>query len=486
MTSKKIQMTVGSTNHKTREAQFAGQFYPGSKVELTNQLKSFFEEAKKPGPDSDKNQYLQAIIVPHAGYVFSGQVAATAFNRIPENADYKRIFVLASSHRYSFNGAAVYCSGNYKTPLGEIKVDNTLSKELVNNSAWFLDHPEAHENEHSLEVQLPFLQHKLGNHFLLMPIIMGTHDPEICKKIAEVLKPWLTSENLWVISTDFSHYPDYDDACKVDELTASAICSNQPEKLQSVLKENRKLNIGNLATSLCGWTSVLTLLYMTENQNYTFEKIYYQNSGDSKKYGSKNRVVGYWSIAVYDKQKEFAISEKEKKELLQKARNSIAGFVKTGKKGTPVPPKSSGILNEITGAFVSIYVDGKLRGCIGGFARENTLNDVVQQMAVSASCDRRFSSIEPEELDKMELEISVLSPLKKIESINEIELGKHGVYIKKDINTGTFLPQVAAKTGWNLEEFLGHCSRDKAGIGWDGWKDADIFIYEAIVFRDSI
>jgi len=485
MASKKIQMKLGLTNHKTREAQFAGQFYPASITELNNQLDSFFEVAKKGNPDSGSNQHLQAIIVPHAGYVFSGQVAATAFNQIPENVDYKRIFVLASSHRYSFNGAAVYCDGNYKTPLGEIEVDKHLSKKLVNNSAWFFDHPEAHENEHSLEVQLPFLQHKLGNHFLLMPIILGTHDPEICKKIAEELKPWFTSENLWVISTDFSHYPDYETACKVDELTASAICSNHSEKLQSVLKENKKLNIGNLATSLCGWTSVLTLLYMTENHDYTFEKIFYQNSGNSKKYGSKNRVVGYWSIAVYDKRKEFVISEEEKKELLQKARNSISTFVKTGKKGKTVPPKSSGILNQITGAFVSIYVDGKLRGCIGGFARENTLNDLVQQMAVSASCDSRFSSIETEELDKMELEISVLSPLKKIDSVDEIVLGKHGIYIKKSVNSGTFLPQVATKTGWDLEEFLGHCSRDKAGIGWDGWKDADIYTYEAVVFRDK-
>jgi AmmeMemoRadiSam system protein B/AmmeMemoRadiSam system protein A len=476
-------MKAGSTNHKIREAQFAGQFYPGNKVELSNQLHIFFEEAKKLVPDLSNKQQLQAIVVPHAGYVFSGQVAATAYHQIPEHSNYKRIFVLASSHRYSFNGAAVYCNGNYKTPLDEIQVDNALSKELVKNSAWFFDHPEAHENEHSLEVQLPFLQHKLGNSILLVPIIMGTHDPEICKKIAEELKPWFTSENLWVISTDFSHYPDYDDACKVDEITASAICNNQPEKLQKVLKENKKLNIGNLATSLCGWTSVLTLLYMTENQDYTFEKIFYQNSGDSKKYGSKNRVVGYWAIAVYDQKKEFVITEEEKKELLEKARNSIANFVLTGKKGNPVPPKSSGILNEIAGAFVSIYVDGKLRGCIGGFARENTLNDLVQQMAVSASCDRRFSSIEPEELDKMELEISVLSPLKKIDSIDEIVLGKHGIYIKKGINSGTFLPQVATKTGWKLEEFLGHCSRDKAGIGWDGWKEAEIFIYEALVFR---
>jgi AmmeMemoRadiSam system protein A len=255
--------------------------------------------------------------------------------------------------------------------------------------------------------------------------------------------------------------------------------------LQNVLKKNQSFKINNLATSLCGWTSVLTLLYITENLNCSFEKIMYRNSGDSKKYGGKSRVVGYWSLAVYQQLHTFSISDEEKKELLQKARTSITTFVNTGKKGKIIPPRSSGIVNEITGAFVSIYIEGKLRGCIGGFAKEKTLNDLVQDMAVSASNDGRFDRLKPKELENMELEISVLSPLKKIDSVNEIELGKHGVYIKKGNNSGTFLPQVATKTEWNLEEFLGHCSRDKAGIGWDGWKTADIFTYEAVVFREK-
>jgi len=253
--------------------------------------------------------------------------------------------------------------------------------------------------------------------------------------------------------------------------------------LQNVLKENKSFKINNLVISLCGWISVLTLFYIIENRNYSFEKIMYRNSGDSKKYGSKNRVVGYWSIAVYEQINTFSVLEEEKKELLDKARKSITTFVNTGKKGKIIPPKSSGIVNEVTGAFVSIYIGDKLRGCIGGFAKEKTLNELVQDMAVSASHDRRFEAVKPEELENMELEISVLSPLKKVKSTNEIELGKHGIYIKDGVNSGTFLPQVATKTGWNLDEFLGHCSRDKAGLGWDGWKTADIFTYEAFVFR---
>ena len=477
-------MNYWSKKDNTREAMFAGQFYPENKQELTNQLAALFEKAKSLVKSTEKKP-VQALIVPHAGYVFSGEVAASAYLQIPDNMEYIRVFVLASSHRYSFNGAAVYCSGNYKTPLGEIKVDTLLAKELLTYAEVFTEHNEAHENEHSLEVQLPFLQYLLGTKFLLVPIILGTHNTETCKKIADVLKKWFTPENLWVISTDFSHYPEYEDARKVDDLTATAICSGRPENLQTVLKENKSHDIHNLATSLCGWTSVFTLLYLTENLDYTFKKILYQNSGDSKKYGSKNRVVGYWAIAVYRHNKNlFIISDEEKTELLKKARTSISTFVNTGEKGQLLPPESSGILNEITGAFVSIYIEGKLRGCIGGFAQKKTLNDLVQDMAVSASHDRRFTPVKPEELKNMELEISVLSPLKRVKSISEIELGKHGIYIKDGLSSGTFLPQVATKTGWNVEEFLGHCSRDKAGIGWNGWKTAEIFTYEAIILRD--
>jgi AmmeMemoRadiSam system protein B/AmmeMemoRadiSam system protein A len=465
-----------------REAAVAGQFYPAGKNELQNQLRQLFEFAQ---PELYKEKKLQAIISPHAGYIFSGGVAASAFNQINENTKYKRVFVLASSHRFLFGGAAVYTSGNYETPLGEIEVDTRLLEKLIKTSDLFVVKPEAHEQEHSLEVQLPFLQTKLGNNFLLVPIILGTNSAGDCKAIAAVLKPWFTPENLFVISTDFSHYPNSADAKKVDKNTADAICSNRPQKLLEILDENKKAGIGNLATSLCGWTSVLTLLYLTENSDFQFEQIEYKNSGDSEIYGDKNSVVGYHAIAVYDGDDSMVITRTEKKEIIEKARHSIEIFLKSGKKGELIKPVSNGILNEITGAFVTIYINGKLRGCIGGFAQEKTLNELVQSMAVSAARDSRFKPVKTEELDKMELEISVLSPLKKIENIDEIELGKHGILIRQGYNSGTFLPQVIEKTDWDVEQFLGHCARDKAGIGWDGWKTADVFIYEAVVFKEN-
>lgn len=471
---------AGFFSHTNRKAAVAGQFYPGSKSELKEQLSELFENAK---PRSLENEPLQALISPHAGYVFSGEVAASAFHQIPENKSYKRVFVLASSHQYAFKGASVFCDGNYETPLGEIKVDTKLAKQIQKSSAVFMNKPEAHKTEHSLEVQLPFLQHKLGDNFLLIPIILGTNSADDCKKIAEVLQDYFTEENLFVISTDFSHYPDYKHATEIDNKTAEAICANNPEDLLNVLAENKSEGIRNLATSLCGWTSVLTLLYLAENKKYKLEKIAYQNSGDSKIYGEKNRVVGYWAIAVYENNDALKITEMEQKELIEKAKNSIRKFVETGKKGTPVSSNSEGIINDRAGVFVSIYIENELRGCIGGFPQEKTLNELVQSMAASAACDGRFKKVKADELDKMELEISVLSPLKEIHSKDEIELGKHGIFIRQGFNTGTFLPQVAKKTGWNVDQFLGHCARDKAGIGWNGWENAELFVYEAFIFR---
>jgi AmmeMemoRadiSam system protein A len=291
---------------------------------------------------------------------------------------------------------------------------------------------------------------------------------------------------LFVISTDFSHYPGYNAASKADKKTADAICSNQPKQLQATLNENKKGGIENLSTSLCGWTSVLSLLNITKNSDCHFEKINYQNSGDSKIYGDKTRVVGYWAIAVYKAAVLFKVTETERDEIIEKARHSIKTYLETGKAGKLLNPKfTTGILNDCTGVFVSVYIKDELRGCIGAFAQEKTLNELVQEMAVSAARDRRFKSVELDELKNIKLEISVLSPLKKVESINEIELGKHGIFIRQGLNTGTFLPQVADKTDWNIDQFLGHCSRDKAGIGWTGWKNAELFTFEVIILKDG-
>lgn len=470
-------MKFWNESNRNRKAAVAGKFYPGTKAALKDELTKLFAGAEK---ETDTSHPLQAIISPHAGYIFSGKIAASAFNQIPTNANYKNVFVLASSHQYHFNGASVYTEGNYETPLGEIEVDKKLAKKLESSTTIFQKKTQAHENEHSLEVQLPFLQYKLGTNFKLIPIILGTNRPEDCKLLAKALQPYFTCDNLFVVSTDFSHYPEYNAANKIDTLTADTICKNNAEKLLARLEENKNFNLENLSTSLCGWTSVLTLLYLTENSEYEYVEIDYQNSGDTKIYGDKSGVVGYWAIAVHN-HCSFVITETEKTEILEIARESITTYLRTGKKDKVIPPKTNGILNQKTGVFVSVYVKNELQGCIGGFAQEKTLNELLPEMAVSSVCDRRFDNMNADQLNDMSLEISILSPLKRIYSADEIELGRHGIYMKSGYNNGTFLPQVADKTGWDVNEFLGRCSRDKAHIGWDGWKTAELYTYEVAI-----
>ncbi len=458
-----------------RKPVFAGSFYPSSKDILTTQLEKFSEEAERPAFEA----LPQAIIAPHAGYVFSGQVAASAYSQLTQKAVYKRVFILASSHHSTFHGASVSNAHYYETPLGKIKVDTLVTEKLHEMDDLLQYRPEAHRHEHSLEVQLPFLQHKLGGNFMLVPIVLGTHDSRVCEKIARLLEPWFTPENLFVISTDFSHYPAYDDAVENDLNTALAICSNNPEELLKTLDKSRKIN--NLATSLCGWTSVLTLMYLTQGKSLKYVPVQYSNSGDVPVYGEKEKVVGYWALAVYNDEEQLTVSGLQQAEMLKNARKAILLFLTTGRSDHPLSSVSPG--KKFAGMFVSIYVRGKLRGCIGSLNGKGILDDTLVHLAVSACCDDRFDWLKREEFEDMELEISMLSPLRKIKSIDKIVLGKHGVYIKKDSKSGTFLPKVAVKTGWTVEEFLGHCARDKAGLKWNGWKNADIYIYEAFVFR---
>lgn len=469
-----------------RQPAVAGQFYPAEREVLRQTLDDLFSKAIPPG----KVKNVVAIISPHAGYVFSGEVAASSFNQIDGEKEYENIFVLGPSHHVAFEGAAIYAKGDYVTPLGPVPVNRELAHKLIKGSKVFVERDDAHAEEHSVEVQLPFLQYVMKKKFTVVPIVVGTGGREMCDQIARELKPYFNSRNLFIISTDFSHYPSYDNAKKVDTATANAICSNSVSTLLGVLRQNESQKIPNLATSMCGWSCVLTLLAMTQDDPHvSYHEILYRNSGDSP-VGGRESVVGYNAIAVSLDQagsaEGFNLSEQEKKELLSIARRTLNTYIE--KQETPAINSSllSPQLTTKCGAFVTLKKHGVLRGCIGRFDASEPLYKVVQSMAIAAATeDPRFRPVESSELSSLEVEISVLTPMKRIHSIDEIELGKHGIYIKKGPYAGTFLPQVAAETGWSKEEFLGHCAQDKAGIGWDGWKDAKIFVYEALVFGEN-
>ncbi len=467
-----------------RNPAVAGQFYPNSPDQLNSQLDKLFRNAEPGRLDN-----VVAVLAPHAGYVFSGEVAASAFNQVDAGRTYDNIFILASSHHISFNGASIYNVGDYITPLGKVNVNQPLSRDLVEDNKVFTYRRDAHLHEHSLEVQLPFLQHRLGDDIRIVPIVLGTQDPGTCRDIAKALKPYFNSNNLFVISTDFSHYPSYEDAVEVDAVTAKAIVSGDPKKFLSAIEKNRKKNIPNLATSICGWTSVLTLMYLTEgNDQYDYHEIQYKNSGDAEMYGDKFRVVGYHAIAVTGpgEKKKFSLSSEDQEELLSLARRTIEVYLEQGVRPDVDTTELSAGLESKYGAFVTLRKEGKLRGCIGRFNPDKPLYGTVQNMAIAAATqDYRFPRVKIEELDEIDIEISVLSPMKKIDNVEEIELGRHGIYVKKGYSSGTLLPQVATEQKWGIDEFLGHCARDKARIGWEGWKDAEIYTYEAFVFSEK-
>lgn len=487
-----IMETNSQNKSADRQPVAAGRFYSASKDALSRDLKQLFDQCKK----TKEKQLIRAIISPHAGYVFSGSVAASAFSALDKDHIYRNIFLIGSSHVMSFDGASVYNSGDYLTPLGRIEVNKVIANKLIKENRVFDYPPNAHLQEHSIEVQLPFIQYYFTSEPTIVPVIIGTGNEATIKKIAEALRPWFTEDNLFIISSDFSHYPPYKEAREVDNSTAMGLISGDPQTFLRALKNNSSKQIDGLSTSMCGWTSGLTLLYLSEgDRKLEYKLLDYRNSGDSG-YGDKDGVVGYHSIALVDKEGKhnpsndmagsFSFSEEEKRKLFEIARTVISSKLSEGKEKVTESRPVTEKLRMHYGAFVTLKIDGKLRGCIGRFISSDPLYEVVEASALSSAFeDPRFPPLTKEEYAKTDIEITVLGPLVKISGPDEIILGKHGIYIKKDLRSGTMLPQVAIEQGWTVEQFLGYTSRDKAGLGWDGWKDAELFIYEGQVLEEK-
>jgi AmmeMemoRadiSam system protein A/AmmeMemoRadiSam system protein B len=395
----------------------------------------------------------------------------------------------------AFDGASVYSSGNYITPLGPAPVNREIARELQSAGKVFRFPETSHVKEHSIEVQIPLLQYYFREMPPIVPIIIGTGDTNTLKKIASALSPYFIPENLFVISSDFSHYPPYREAVATDRATAGAIISGDAQYFLRTLETNEEKHLPGLATSMCGWTSGLTLMYLAGGDaTYEYRLIDYCNSGDSP-YGNKNEVVGYNAIALIEKEKgddkgdvkgDMSFSENEASMMFAIARSAIVSKLNPGMENPVDKGTVPAHLNEPYGAFVTLKIGGQLRGCIGRFISAEPLCEVIKASAISSAFeDPRFLPLTAEEYRKTSIEITVLGPMKKIENIDEIILGRHGIYVKNGNRAGTMLPQVATENGWSLEQFLGYTSRDKAGLGWDGWKTSEIYIYEGKVLGEQ-
>jgi AmmeMemoRadiSam system protein B/AmmeMemoRadiSam system protein A len=477
----------------------AGTFYSDNETKLKSDIEKYLSKVE------EKKIVAQAIMVPHAGHVYSAQVAASAYKTIDPNT--KRVFLLANAHSAYFQGIALAGSEAWQNPLGLVEVDQETIKLIDNEVAGTSISREAHQSDHTLELQLPFLQNILSD-FKIVPILFGQGSDY--EEMAKWLNVNLVSSDLVLVSSDLSHYPSYDDAYEIDNKTLDLIVAKDINDFESHINDTMNSGLKNEETLACGETAIKVLMKMANEKDWSGEILKYANSGD-KLLGDKDRVVGYGAIAFssaqnaqrvtrneaeqggdYEGEKsndgarsftsvqddtggEGDLSDEQKKKLISIAKETVAAYVLTGKKPDFDVPEER--LNWKEGAFVTLHEDGKLRGCIGQIIPTlKPLWKVVRDMAIEAATDDpRFQPVTKEDLEHLEYEVSVLSKPVEIDNWQDIELGKHGVIISKGLfNKGVFLPQVADETGWNLEEFLAHLAQDKAGLKADAYKDKDV------------
>ncbi|MBF0523235.1 MAG: AmmeMemoRadiSam system protein B [Candidatus Omnitrophica bacterium] len=466
----------------------SGQFYPSNPKQLSSLIDTFFSQADvKP-----LNQHIDVVIVPHAGYVYSGPVAAYGFKAVSKN-QYKTIVILAASHYFPFDGISIWQKGGFETPLGLVSVDEEFTKKLVGKNPKFYDEPSVFEQEHSLEVEIPFLQ-KTFKDFKIVPVLFGQPDLKTIASFASALKDAVGDRDdvLVIASSDMSHYHDDATARAMDKKTIDTILAYD---IESFWKGCDARTI-----EMCGFMPVTAaLLYAREKGLDRIEDLHYANSSDVT--GDKNRVVGYTSVIIYNSgkqtKKKVAANESEegvkplaqaqKDRLLTIARQTMEEYVRRGK--VLDVKEADPRLSEEEGAFVTIQKNGQLRGCIGNIIGRGPLYLTVRDMAIACSTeDPRFSPVKDKELKDLHVEISVLSKPRLINNVDEIVLGKHGVIVSKGaFNQGVFLPQVATETGWSKEEFLSELCSQKAGLPSDCWKDpaTKMYIFTAQVFSEK-
>ena len=441
---------------RTREPAVAGTFYPADPEVLRRQLVEMLEKA------TPQENQPKAIIVPHAGYIYSGELAAQAYACLQtEREKIKTVVILGPAHRVYFHGIAAPAADAFRTPLGSIPVDQNAIEGMLESFPFVQRLPQSHRDEHSLEVQLPFLQQVLDN-FRLIPLVVGDTTPEQVSKVIDYL--WGDQCTLIVISSDLSHFHDYATAQLMDNQAATAIETLQPQGLNSQLA--------------CGYLPVSGMLLAARGRQICPERIGLCNSGDTA--GDKERVVGYGAWIFHDQEAQQQALSNEQKDSLKKL--ALASIRCGLEKGSPlavddyVDEHGAQInLPDYEGAaFVTLKKDDQLRGCIGSLSAYRPLcEDVAENAYAAAFRDPRFNALTVEEIDDIDLSISVLTPPEMVDFTSEEDLiaqlrpGVDGLIMTEGSNRGTFLPSV-----WEnypqAESFLKHL-KIKAGLPASYW-----------------
>ncbi|MGD0498487.1 MAG: AmmeMemoRadiSam system protein B [Bryobacteraceae bacterium] len=467
---------------KVRPMAVAGTFYPADPKVIEKTIDGFLAQAAAQPPLD-----AVALVVPHAGWEYAGSVAAYSWASL-KGRKIDRVVIVAPSHYEAFGFASVYDGAAYTTPLGQVPVDRAFAAKLASMNKLIrlsgAGHtPSPGKLEHSVEVHLPFLQRVIGQ-FQLVPIVMGSQDYEVCRAVGVALAKMLQGQpnTLIVASSDLSHYHTYDEAVKMDHKTLKGI------EEWDYLSMSRNFDQG--IWEACGGGPIIAAMIASERLGASQAKVLkYANSGDVPG-GDKSRVVGYGAVAFLKKQNRaaadeppFSLEASEKQELLNIARQSVETAVQRGKAYEPPPPASEA-LNQERGAFVTLTERGDLRGCIGYTAPTKPLYLTVRDVARFAALqDPRFHPVAAAELGKLDYEISVLSPMRRVMDAKEIVIGTHGLLIRKGRDQGLLLPQVATEEKWDRAEFLEEVCY-KAGLPRGSWQqpDADLFRFTALVF----
>jgi AmmeMemoRadiSam system protein B/AmmeMemoRadiSam system protein A len=448
-----------------KEPSVAGSFYPEDGNTLEMKVGDFLSKAE----NKPFEGRLIALISPHAGYRFSGHVAAYGYKNLI-GKDIKTVILIGPSHHSSFTGASVYTEGSFKTPLGNIKINERLAKSLINESANVGFYKEPYLKEHSLEVQLPFLK-KVLNGFKVVPILIGNPTRQTFDHLSQRLTEALSKDEKAIIvaSTDLSHYHDYKTAVSMDKKMTDAI------EALSLRDAEERLMKGE--AEMCGAYPVLLTMDTARRLGANYAALFkYANSGDVT--GDKGRVVGYASIGIFKS----PLTEREKAELLSLAEKTIKEYVKSHKENDMEinNPK----LKSMGAVFVTINTNGHLRGCIGHIEPIMPLyKSVIRNAIAASSSDPRFPPMNDSELKDMEVEITILSPLSPLKEIKDIKIGRDGIYMTKGQNGAIFLPQVPLQFGWDRDTYLKELSL-KAGLPPDAWKEgATLYTFTAEIIR---
>ena len=470
-----------------REPAVAGSWYPGTDRELRETVDGYLAEADV----SDLPGRPIAIISPHAGMRYSGPVAAYGFKTLAPHA-FKRVILIGFSHRHRFPGASIPRVRAYRTPLGDLPLDRQAARGLLAHRL-FDSYEKVHEREHSLEMQLPFLQ-RVAKGCRIVPICIGEMvGPEI-DAVADAILPLLDEETVLVVSSDFTHYgPRFDyvpfkndveaNLAKLDNQAARAITNVDCAAFSRYLMDTD--------ATVCGRHPIRLLLRILEKRGgVQGRRLAYDTSGKSEGFTNS---VSYLSIAFWDAGRKTSasrrgakahgheiaslrtdLSDKQKQTLLRMARAEVIRTL--GGDADPVDVTVAG--KGSTGAFVTLTNAGALRGCIGRTGGQVVLSEAIRYAAQQACRDSRFRSnpVTLAELPGIHISITVLGPMEQIRSPEEIRIGDHGLKIVSGRRQGWLLPQVAFERCWNRREFFTHVCA-KAGLPAGAWKRPDTQVY---------